>query len=55
MLSLHMKLNELLRALHEPDNHLINIERLSEEELRELHAPSLRRSRSNFACLSRQP
>jgi hypothetical protein len=33
-----MKLNELLRALHEPDNHLINIERLSEEELRELHA-----------------
>jgi low affinity Fe/Cu permease len=36
-LSLQMKLNELLRSLNEPDNHLINIERLSEDELKELH------------------
>jgi len=36
-LSLQVKLNELLRATHTSDNHLINIERLSEDELKELH------------------
>jgi low affinity Fe/Cu permease len=36
-LSLQVKLNELLRAMQESDNHLINIERLSEDELRHLH------------------
>jgi len=35
-LSLQVKPNELLRSLNEPDNHLINIERLSEDELKEL-------------------
>jgi low affinity Fe/Cu permease len=37
VLSLQVKLNELLRSLNQPDNHLINIERLSEEELQVLH------------------
>jgi low affinity Fe/Cu permease len=36
-LSLQVKLNELLRSVQESDNHLINVERLSEEELKELH------------------
>jgi low affinity Fe/Cu permease len=36
-LSLQIKLNELLRSVQESDNHLINVERLSEEELKQLH------------------
>jgi low affinity Fe/Cu permease len=36
-LSLQVKLNEILKAMHETDNHMINIEHLSEEELKELH------------------
>ena len=36
-LSLQVKLNEILKAMHGTDNHMINIEHLSEEELKELH------------------
>jgi low affinity Fe/Cu permease len=36
-LSLQVKLNEILKAMHETDNRMINIEHLSEEALKELH------------------
>jgi low affinity Fe/Cu permease len=36
-LSLQVKLNEILKAMHETDNRMINIEHLSEEDLKELH------------------
>jgi low affinity Fe/Cu permease len=36
-LSLQVKLNEILKAMHETDNHMINIEHLGEDELKELH------------------
>jgi low affinity Fe/Cu permease len=36
-LSLQVKLNEILKSMHETDNHVINVERLSEEELKEVH------------------
>ena len=36
-LSVQVKLNEILKAMHETDNQVINVEHLSEEELKDLH------------------
>jgi len=35
--AIHLKLNEILRALHEASNRLIDVEDLSEEEIEALH------------------
>ncbi len=36
-LSLQVKLNEILKAMQQTDNKMINVERLSEEDLKNLH------------------
>jgi low affinity Fe/Cu permease len=35
--AIHLKLNEILRAMHEASNHLIDAEDLTEEEIEALH------------------